>query len=547
MGNRAQHSRIGFRDGVARLSDSHQSWGSVFSSPASWQVGYWAILSGGGGSSSSVPEALSPGICSRCWPDLPTLVGVRAVMGVMGALVFPLTLGLIRVTFAERERSTALLIYTLSTALGSAASLVAIPVEALFGWRWALMLPIITGLVGVIFAWRHLPESRATGGFSRIEAVVASAWTLVFLLLIFGVAVAGTRGTWRNPGTLAAGGAGLLGLLLLVGWPRLTLWRSAFTQRDIPPRHLLSLLLLVSATLSFALIGYTLRLYGFFTTVQQFHPLLGGLALAPILVATMLVFPWSARVAFQQPRRVVVCFSLIAMAGAMVLSAFARSTTPYLLLVPAMALFGVGYMLASSVWSNFFLSTLPSDLVGVSSGISKAAGLVGGGLAGVLLGAVAQQVGLSDFARRISQIGLSSEQQDRALDALNVVLQNGFTVVEGDPQVIARLTLLSLYRESYNVGITAALLTAAVLCLFTSAIVWYALRPELSANRPAVPVTAADSSDGGTQYEENLWRAHTTLTRSLRCWSPSVRRWSVSAQRSGSWRRSACTRWSLLA
>jgi MFS family permease len=429
-------------------------------------------------------------------PTLLTLIGVRTIMGVMGALVFPLTLGLIRVTFAERERSTALLIYTLSTALGSAASLVAIPIEALFGWRWALVLPISTGLIGMIFAWHHLPESRATGGFNRIEAVIASAWTLVFLLLIFGVALAGSRGTWRNPGTIAACGAGLCGLLFLVGWPRMTLWRSPFTQRDVPPRHLLSLLLLVSATLSFALVGYTLRLYGFFTTVQRFHPLLGGLALAPILVTTMLIFRWSARVAFQHPRRVVVCLSLIAMATAMVLTSFARVTTPYFLLVPAMALFGVGFMLASSVWSNFFLSALPSDLVGVSSGISKAAGLVGGGLAGVVLGAVAQQVGLRDFARRISQLGLSSEQQNRALDALNAVLQNGLTVVEGDPQVIARLTLLSIYRESYSVGVTAALLTAAVLCLFTSAIVWYALRPEVPASHPAAPVTAADLSDG---------------------------------------------------
>jgi MFS transporter, DHA2 family, multidrug resistance protein len=418
-------------------------------------------------------------------PNLPVLVGVRAVMGTMGALVFPLTLGLIRVTFEGRERSNALLIYTMSTSLGSLASLAAVPIEALFGWRVALVLPVAAGSAGALLAYRYLPESRARGGIGRAEAVIASAWTLSFLLVIFGLALAGARGTWRNPGTLAAGGAGLLGLMILSLWPRLTIRINERNAAQPPPRHFLSLLLLVSATLSFALSGFTLRLYGFFTTVQQFPALLGGLALAPILLGTALVLPWAANIAFRQPPRLVVCFSLGAMGVAMALTALARPTTPYLWLAPAMMLFGLGFLLASTVWNNIFLSALPSDLVGVSSGISKAAGLTGGALAGVVLGAVAQQVGLNDFARRIGAMGLTSEQEERALDALNTVLQQGVTGVEGDPLVIAQLTLLSVYREAYSVGIAAALLAAGVLCLLTSAIAWLWLRPEPTLVRPA--------------------------------------------------------------
>jgi MFS family permease len=423
-------------------------------------------------------------------PNLPALVGIRAVMNTMGALVFPLTLGLIRVTFEGRERSNALLIYTLSTSLGTLASISAVPIEALFGWRVALLLPIAAGSAGVLLAWRHLPESRAHGGLRRAEAVIASAWTLVFLLIIFGLALAGARGTWLNPGTIAASGAGLLGMFILSLWPRLTLQWGGRTQSDPPPRHLLSLLLLVSATLSFALSGFTLRLYGFFATVQQLPPLLAGLALAPVLIGSAIALPWAARIAFRQPPRIVVCSSIVAMALAMGLSALARPATPYLWLVPPMMLFGLGFLLASTVWNNIFLSALPTDLVGVSSGISKAAGLTGGALAGVVLGAVAQLAGLDDFARRIGRLGLSEEQQSRALDALNAALQQGITGTEDDPLVIVRLTLLSLYRESYSVGIAAALLMAAGLCLVTATIAWFWLRPATSPiQRPAAPVT----------------------------------------------------------
>lgn len=410
-------------------------------------------------------------------PSLPALVAVRAVMNMMGALVFPLTLGLIRLTFEARERSTALLIYTLSTALGTLASLAAIPIEALLGWRMALALPIAAGIAGTFLGWRHLPESRARGGFRRAEAVVASSWTLVFLLVIFGIALAGARGTWRNPGTLAAGGAGLLGMLLLSFWPRFTLQWGGRTLSEPPPRHLLSLMLLVSATLSFALGGYVLRLYSFFTTAQQFPPLLAGVALAPILLVSAMALPWTARIAFRQQPHLTVCLSMTAMAVAIGLSSLARPGTPYLWLVPPMALFGLGFLLASTTWSNIFLSALPTDLVGVSSGISKAAGLTGGALAGVVLGAVVQVVGLSDFAARISKLGLSVEQQARALDALNEVLQQGVSGVDGDPQVIVQLTLLSLYRDAFSAGVSAAFLALAGLCLAVTGLTWLWLRP----------------------------------------------------------------------
>jgi MFS family permease len=405
--------------------------------------------------------------------NLPSLIGMHGIVGLMGALAFPLTLAIVRVTFVGSERSFALLIYVLVTSVGILASLLAIPLRDRFGWRAALVLPIVTGIVGIVLAWRHLPESRAQGGIRRVEAILVAAWTMVFLAVSFGLAVARTSGTLRNPITIASCGAGILGLLVILYWSG-RVPQPGRRRRDGPPLFL-SMLLLVTAMLSFALSGYLLQLYQFFHTVEQHSVFVSGFALTPIFAINLVVLRWAARFAFEQPKRVVICLGLLAMGTAMLLTALARPGLPYLLLVPGMALFGIGFLLASTAWTYFFFSALPQDLIGVSTGINRAAVLVGSTLAIVILNNVLQFSGLTDFHRRIAALDLTAQQQAQALDALNATLQLGVTASDTTqtPEVIAQLALLSAYRESYSVGISSALVTAGILCLLCSVVTWF--------------------------------------------------------------------------
>ena len=252
-----------------------------------------------------------------------------------------------------------------------------------------------------------------------------AAWTLVLLALVFGLAVAQSSGALLNPITLVAGGVSALGLLAIGYWTRRSR-RSVRTPReDWMPRPLLSLLLLVTAILSFALSGYALQLYQFFYTVQGYSVLVSGLALAPIMLGNLVVLPWAAKVAIEWPKHVVISLGLSTMGVAMLLTALARPGLPYLFLVPAMALFGIGFLLATTAWTYFFFSALPEDLPGVTAGINRAAGLVGGTLAGVVLSTVVQFSGMTDFQRRLDDIQLTLEQQEQALDTLNRALQLG--------------------------------------------------------------------------------------------------------------------------
>ncbi|WP_165360564.1 MFS transporter [Candidatus Chloroploca sp. Khr17] len=404
--------------------------------------------------------------------NAPMLLVTRTITGVMGALAFPLTVGIIRLIFTGPARPRAFLIYTAATGLGTLASLLALLINDWVGLRATLIIPTVIGSIGLWLAWRYLPESRARGGFGRTEAIVAASWTLVFLALIFAIGVSRALGSLFNPITLSALLISGLGTWVMLVWSQRSLYRGLRGRSNRVSRQFLSLMLLISATLSFALSGYILQLYGFFATVQQNSAIVSGMMLSPILLVPILALRQVDRFARDKPGYLVVATGLLCMAAAILLTALARPGLPYILLIPIMGLFGVGFFLASTSWNNIYLSVLPPDLVGASSGISKAAGLVGGGLAGVILTTAAQLTGLLDFQRRLEALGVASEQQEQALAILNEVLWSGVIIDEEAPEAIIQLGLLEFYREAFAVGIASALITAALVCLVTGLIAW---------------------------------------------------------------------------
>ena len=400
---------------------------------------------------------------------------MRALVGIMGGLAFPLTLALIRLTFEGVERTRALVIYTFVTSVGVLAALLGIPFEYWWGWRTALILPIVVGAAGVYLAWRYVPESRAQGGFGRVEALTAAAWAMVFLAAMFGLVIARLSGVWLNPVTIAAGVVTAVGLLLMIVWTRFAARRRLFRgANNEVPRHFLALLLLVSAALSFALVGYGQTLYSFFFTARQVPGFFAGVALAPIFVGNLFFMRWAARFSTTQPAYVSVAGGLAVMGVAMLLTTLARPSTPYLLLVPMMMLFGLGFLIASASWAYFFFAALPADLVGLSSGLNRAAGLIGSGLAGVLLPSVLALSGTADFKLRMAELSLTPQQQDLALQAVDLALRQGITADDlvRAPATFIGLGLMAAYRAAFGVGVASALVLAGAVCLAVALVTW---------------------------------------------------------------------------
>jgi hypothetical protein len=202
----------------------------------------------------------------------------------------------------------------------------------------------------------------------------------------------------------------------------------------------------------------------------------------------MLVIRWAVRFTLNQFHPVVIATGLIFIAFALLLTAMLSPIIPYIALAPIMGLFGIGFTLASTAWTYLFFSALPGDLIGVSAGINRAAGLVGAALSGTILSAVVQTVGSYDFQRRLADAGLSETQQDLAFRLLNEALRLGYsneTTAIG--LALEQIGLFEAYRQAYSVGIATAFLVAATVCLLSGIIVWLWFRSGRSSAFRAQP------------------------------------------------------------
>jgi DHA2 family multidrug resistance protein-like MFS transporter len=409
--------------------------------------------------------------------DLVTYAVLQTAVNCAGGLLMPLTFAYLRVLFTNAAaRSQALLVYSATGILGAALPLLAILLSGWWGWRATLALPVVLAVAGGALAWRTLPASVAEGQISRSSAAISTSVALLMLGVMFGLVMGqlltlgGLAITLLTVGVALVGG----GILLFQG----TVLRKDLTGEMLRRRQLIVLLLAV-ITISFGLMVFVMPLYGFFVNGYGWGYVSSGLGLAPVVLVFLFTFAMARRLVLRYPNRLLIVagFGLMALAAALMTIVLLES--PYLPLVVPMAIFGFGYLLAQTAWSSMYLRVLPEELVGVSAAISKAAGRIGGTLAGIVAASTLLSFGQPDLARRMRDLGLDEAQIERAMAALDTVLQGGSALNLGPvPDELASRLLLGLYRQSYAVGYAGGQLVAAVAFVVVGLCVWIWLRDD---------------------------------------------------------------------
>jgi len=136
-------------------------------------------------------------------PTSGTLIAARAIQGLGAAILAPVTLTIITVTFTQpRERAYALGWWGASLASGGAAGvLVGGILTDLLSWRWIFLINLPVGVLGVIAARALLKESRADTGDRSLDIGGAVTVTLGLTALVFGVVQSETHG-WASAWTV---------------------------------------------------------------------------------------------------------------------------------------------------------------------------------------------------------------------------------------------------------------------------------------------------------------------------------------------------------
>ncbi|MER7705386.1 MFS transporter [Kitasatospora sp. NPDC097605] len=213
------------------------------------------------------------------------LLAARAGQGVAAAVLAPIGLTLIMVTFADgAARARALGIWSMVTAGGSALGvLLGGVLTDLLDWRWVFFVNAPIVLLGLALAVRSVPAVRPprTGRPDALGAVLGTGATTV---LVYGLMETDHHpwGSARTLGTLAA--AVLLGLLFL-------LWEARYARAPIVRPGVLRARTAWVSSLLVTLLGAGMLVGFYFSSlflqnVLGYGPLAAGAAFLPFCAGT---------------------------------------------------------------------------------------------------------------------------------------------------------------------------------------------------------------------------------------------------------------------
>src|SRR5690348_13980630 len=299
----------------------------------------------------------------------------RALQGVGGAIVTPLTLTLLSAAVPREKRGLALgawggiggLAVAIGPVVGGAI------VQGL-SWQWIFWLNVPIGIALVPAAAILLRESFGPDGALDVPGLGLASGGL--FALVWGL-IHGNESGWTSPEIVAAFIAATVLLVSFVAWEARTanpmLPLRFFRNRAFSAANGVSILL------SFSLFGSVFLLAQFFQFVQGYTPLEAGLRTLPWTLMPIFVAPIAGILSDRIGGRPLLVTGMALMAiGLAWVAAVATPTVESLLLVPGFVTAGVGMSLFFAPTANLVLSAVRPEEEGRASGANNTIREIGG-------------------------------------------------------------------------------------------------------------------------------------------------------------------------
>lgn len=412
------------------------------------------------------------------WSNPVWHVMLRFCAMAFGSLFVPLVLATLHQTFAGQNRALAFAIYVIV----NAASVQVAWLQGQFlagwvGWRAAYVLPVLAAIVATRWVYRYIAEKK-TERQRRLDFVVYSGWTLLVLAAVYGLAVLPVASDRWLAVVTAATLVGLTGAILVLLW-EVRRPKDVLRFRRFQAGELVALIV-TGAVLQFLLIGFGLRTLGLFQVVKSMSALVAVVALAPVLLGLLIALLLFFKAMERYRARGVIAGGLLTMAVAIAAAALLAGNGSYLSFSPSLVLFGVGYLVANTVWTSAFLRSAVARHDGVNAAISSATSLIGGAVGSALTGNLLTRLGLELYLQELMAANVNVVGALEALIAFK-------TLVLSEPADIAAVTeymqfdLLGGYREAYAAAYSQVLWLMVAFAGVTAVIIGFGLRRSLKA------------------------------------------------------------------
>ncbi len=314
----------------------------------------------------------------------------RAVQGVGGAIIAPLTLTILSAAVAPERRGLALGIWGgiggLAIAIGP---LVGGAIVGGVSWHWIFWLNVPIGLVLAPLAWRQLEETYGPDkGLDLAGLGLASTG----LLGIVWALVRGNEHGWTSFGIVTPFVVGLVLVAAFVAWELRT--ASPMLPMQFFRNRTFALTNVASLFMFFGMFGSIFLLAQFFQVVQHYSPLQSGLRILPWTAMPIFIAPIAGAVSDRiGGQRLMAAGLALQAAGLIWIAAVSTVTTPYVDLVAPFFLSGIGMSLFFAPVANVVLSSVPPEQEGKASGATNAIRELGGVFGVAVLASVFAQAG----------------------------------------------------------------------------------------------------------------------------------------------------------
>ena len=304
-------------------------------------------------------------------PSIEALVAGRVLQGAGGALLTPGSLAILEATFVPEHRARAIGAWS---ALGGIAT----AVGPLLGgwlveqasWRWVFLVNLPLGVVVVLAALRHLPESRdpqAPRGFDMAGSLLVS---LALAGVTYGLIGAERRGI-AAPEVLGPLAGGVLACAAFVAVERRSphpmLPLEIFASRQFTAANLVTFIVYAALGGVFFLLVVVLQ------TALGYTAVAAGAATLPV-TALMLVLSARTGALAQRigPRIPLTVGPLVIAAGLLLLLRVGPRASYAADVLPAMVVFGLGLSLVVAPVTATVLAAADERHAGVASGVNNA-------------------------------------------------------------------------------------------------------------------------------------------------------------------------------
>jgi EmrB/QacA subfamily drug resistance transporter len=314
----------------------------------------------------------------------------RAVQGVGGAIVTPLTLTILSAAVPAERRGLALGIWGgiggLAVALGP---LLGGAVVSGASWNWIFWLNVPIGLALAPVAYRRLDESYGSDRGLDLRGLALASTGL--LGIVWGLVRGNTIG-WGSPEIVVPIVVGVALVAAFVRWELRA--SSPMLPMEFFRNRTFSLTNIASLFMFFGMFGSIFLLAQFFQTVQHYSPLQAGLRILPWTAMPIFIAPIAGALSDRVGGHRLMALGLaLQSAGLLWIASVMTGTTPYLELVGPFMLSGIGMALFFAPVANVVLSSVRPDQEGKASGANNAIRELGGVFGVAVLAAVFAHVG----------------------------------------------------------------------------------------------------------------------------------------------------------